>query len=137
MRRTALWEAMEQRWWQPLLQQDLCSKDRYGYDRYGKLELGIPLDRFGGFSKSRQELCYRHRMHMMLQELKDAMVTGKRSIEIAEQLMGGLAFSTVGNRVEDTFRRSGLTSTTHLTAPPHRTCTPHLLSLFFLHTSCS
>ena len=55
----SLWEAMEQRWWQPLLQQDLCSKDRYGYDRYGKLELGIPLDRFGGFSKSRQELCYR------------------------------------------------------------------------------
>ena len=43
-----------------------------------------------------------------------------------------LAFSTVGNRVEDTLRRSGHTATAHLTAPPHRTCTPHLLSLFFL-----
>ena len=84
---STLWDGMERRWWKPLLQQDFRGQDRFGRRVYGKLDLGLSLDRFGS-SGSRQELCYRYRLHTMLVELKNNMVTGKRSIEIAEQLMG-------------------------------------------------
>ena len=48
------------------------------------------------------ELCYRQRMHHLLQELKSNGVTGKRSIETAEHLMGS------GDYLEGRARKSAM-----------------------------
>lgn len=82
-----LWDTIGQKWWQPLLEKDRVGLSRRSPPRYGALELGIELDRFGT-STSRMELCYRQRMCHLLEELKKQGVTGKRSIETAEHLIG-------------------------------------------------
>jgi len=84
---TRLWKAMEHTWWRPLLESDLKGQYRQ-MSVYGALGLGIDLNRFGCSQVSCKELCYRQRMYFLLLELKQNGVTGKRSIETAEHLMG-------------------------------------------------
>ena len=84
-----LWDTIGHNWWTPLLERDKRRgmKDRYGAPIYGALRLGINLNRFGDCT-SRMELCHRQRMYHLLNELKANGITGQRSIETAEHLIG-------------------------------------------------
>ena len=123
----ALWDKVGHDWWEPLLKQDYRGVSRrFGQPIYGALDLGINLNRFGN-STSRMELCYRQRMYNLLEELKSNGVTGKRSIETAEHLMGSGDYVMGLNGARKSTMRSAIRTglICHILVSEHSPCPCH------------